>query len=66
MGLGNMHTLARKFDAVHKKTVTSRRKIPSVRRATFSKPTPALKPRGFNVDLIDDIDTREICEEDLS
>lgn len=41
------HTLARKFDAVHRNTVTSRRNMPKVLRATFSSPTPALKPRAF-------------------
>jgi hypothetical protein len=41
------HTLARKFDAVHRNTVTDSRRIPKVLRATLSNPTPALKPRAF-------------------
>jgi hypothetical protein len=41
------HTLAKKLDAVHKNTVTIKSNMPSVRRATFSSPTPALKPRPF-------------------
>jgi hypothetical protein len=38
--------------------VTSRRKIPNVLRATFAKPTPALKPRGFNDVREADMDRR--------
>ena len=49
------HTLARKFDAVHRNTVKDSRKIPNVLRATLSNPTPARKPRGFNI-VDEDID----------
>jgi hypothetical protein len=58
--LPDQHTLAKKFEAVHKNTVTSRRKIPRVRRATCPNPTPALKRCGsFNFNeagLDEDVD----------
>jgi len=41
-------TLARKFEAVQRKTVTRRRAIPNVLRATFWSPRPALNPPGFS------------------
>ena len=52
------HTLAKKFEAVHKKTVTRRRKIPRVLLAMFSSPTRARKPCGFNADREDDREKR--------
>jgi len=61
-------TLARKLDAVHRNTVTSRRNIPRVRRAICSNPNPALKPRLFSVDVdrAEDIDVRSCCSDSLS
>ena len=55
--LQESHTLARKFDAVHRNTVTDNRNIPKVLRATFSNPTPALNPPGFT-----DADLEELID----
>lgn len=49
-----IYTLARKFDAVHKKTVTNSRNMPNVLRAIFCSPTPARKPPGFNEVALDE------------
>ena len=49
-------TLARKFEAVHKNTVTSRRNIPSALLPTFSRPICALNPLDFGGGPEDDID----------
>jgi hypothetical protein len=57
-GCGEQHTLAKKFEAVHKNTVTRRRKIPKDLLATFASPTPALKPCGFKADREEDIESR--------
>lgn len=43
-----IHTLARKFEAVHRKTVTRRRQIPKALRPIFCSPRLALKPPGFS------------------
>ena len=51
-------TLAKKLDAVHKNTVTRRRLIPSVRRATPSKDglTGMLGPERVSFELGEDVD----------
>ncbi len=45
------HTLAKKFEAVHKNTVTSRRPIPSVRRA---KPPSVFGLREPDIRVVSD------------
>lgn len=64
---GSRLTLAKKFDAVHRNTVTRSRNIPSVRRATFASPILALNPPDLNVacDLKEDIESLSNCSSDL-
>src|SRR5271154_69872 len=58
LGGAEQPTLAKKFEAVHMNTVIRRRNIPKGLLATFASPTPARKPRGFNADRDDDIESR--------
>jgi hypothetical protein len=63
----NQHTLAKKLLVVQRNTVTSSKNIPNVLRATFSNPTPARKPVGFNGrDLAEDIERRSRCSSGVS
>jgi len=59
-------TLAKKFEVVHRNTVTRMSTIPSVRRAIISNPSPALNPVDFRTDRDDDIEHLSWRAEDMS